>query len=389
MTNETLPKVQALSESLARTLPPGEWQDKTQKSLYFYVSAKGTRSYGFYKWSSARQQPIRKSLGKWPETKAEDARKEAARLAVLVADGKDITARTASKAQTVSEFANGHAEKLKQENRAAWEWIRKILDFHAPDWSALPLDKLTKEMIAVRQRRIAYGDASHEPRGKQAGAAFVKALRALFTYAEKEHNFEGKNVAKLVDRAPGVARQRILSEAERVAIIATLDSPRWLPHVRPYFRLLMLTGARRANLAGARKEQFKLDVSEWRVPARSAKGRRELLVHLLPEAVELLRAQFARNPESPWVFPTTSGSSSGHIEELRPVWKAILKEAGVSDDITIHDLRRTFGSRLLEQETPMEVVSKLMGHRNVATTAKHYAFVTDEAAAKHLNRASL
>lgn len=395
--NATKPnKIQALSESLARTLPPGEYQDKEQKALRFYVSTTGVRSFGLYKWSptagkDGKGAPVRKSLGKWPDKRVEDVRRMARDLAGQLSDGKDIARKPVQREKTLEEVVADYGKKLKQENRARWDWVERTISFHASDWHPLPLSAITQEMIAVRQRRIAYGDADAKikPRGLSAGANLVKAMRALYSFAEKEQNYMGKNVAKHVDRAPAKSRKRILSEPERAAILAALDLPRWLPHVRPYFRLLMLTGARRGNMSAARKQDFNLDKSVWVIPAPNAKGRVELTIHLRAEAVELLREQFAKHPESPWVFPTASGSSSGHIEEVWDVWQHILKAAGVADDITVHDLRRTYGSRLLNQDVPMEVVSKLMGHQNVATTAKHYAFVTDEAAAKHLNRADL
>ncbi len=54
--------------------------------------------------------------------------------------------------------------------------------------------------------------------------------------------------------------------------------------------------------------------------------------------------------------------------------KKILKLIGVSKNVTLHSLRKTFASTvLLNRGVPMDVVSKLLGHQSVKTTEESYA----------------
>ena len=43
-----------------------------------------------------------------------------------------------------------------------------------------------------------------------------------------------------------------------------------------------------------------------------------------------------------------------------------------------HDFRRTVGTLLIQQGTPLEVISKILRHKDVATTARYYAHLTTE-----------
>jgi integrase/recombinase XerD len=67
--------------------------------------------------------------------------------------------------------------------------------------------------------------------------------------------------------------------------------------------------------------------------------------------------------------------------ESPTVWEALKKaalKAGL-EDLTLHDLRRTCGCRLLQDYgAPMEVISRWLGHSSIKVTETVYAFLTDE-----------
>ncbi len=58
-------------------------------------------------------------------------------------------------------------------------------------------------------------------------------------------------------------------------------------------------------------------------------------------------------------------------------WSRIRKRAGISD-VTLHDLRRTYVTRLIRAGVPVPTVQDLAGHANIETTLKHYTQVNDE-----------
>jgi integrase len=85
-----------------------------------------------------------------------------------------------------------------------------------------------------------------------------------------------------------------------------------------------------------------------------------------------------------WVFHRIDGNRcSKHSSYVWESFKKIVKHAGI-EDLTIHDLRRTCGCRLLQdRRMSMEEVSKWLGHSSIRVTERVHAFLEVE----HLHRA--
>ena len=129
-------------------------------------------------------------------------------------------------------------------------------------------------------------------------------------------------------------------------------------------RLLMLTGCRRNEVLTLRWEHVDLEHDELRL--RDAKtGARA--VPLSPTARRVLTG-LPRETDNPWVFP---GREPGtHLANLNASWLVVRKEAGL-DDVRIHDLRHSFASRALALGESLPMIGKLLGHRQVQTTARY------------------
>lgn len=69
-------------------------------------------------------------------------------------------------------------------------------------------------------------------------------------------------------------------------------------------QLLMLTLTRRNEVAGARKSEIDLDAGIWVIPSERAKANHQHVVPLSPQALEVLAAAYALDPDSPFVFPS-------------------------------------------------------------------------------------
>jgi len=114
---------------------------------------------------------------------------------------------------------------------------------------------------------------------------------------------------------------------------------------------------------------------------------------LRPDAVQVLKGwrsyQELDGTTEEWVFPSPKNSSSGHIEEPSFAWNRVQSLAGLKKHATLHDLRRTFGSTLLQADVPMAVVRDALGHKSIAVTEKHYAFLSKRAIDSHIDRVTL
>jgi len=131
-----------------------------------------------------------------------------------------------------------------------------------------------------------------------------------------------------------------------------------------YLQVLLLTGARRRELGALRW----LDVDfQWLSMTIRDKVEGERTIPLCPYVAHLLAALPRRNE---WVF-SSPASANGQLAEPTPGHKRALAAAGLPD-LTLHGLRRSFGSLAEWTETPAGVVAQVMGHKPSAIAEKHY-----------------
>ena len=358
------------TEARVRDAAVGTYADEVEPGLMLYVSPTA-RTWGLYKWSPAERRPIKKSLGKWPTISVDEARKRAKTLSLKLLDGESLTRPSVVLLEDLSDsyLKWGKTRELRRP-----EWIADVIRLGFSDWLKKDINEITRADLVGRYTSIATG------RGLAAAARSIKGIRTLFTYAESVGLYSGPNPAKAVKVAGSKGRERYLSPDEFDRVRAALDDPRFPEWVHPYFTLVLLTGARSANVAAMRWDALDLNEGVWRVPAADSKNGREMALVLVPEAVELLTER-RKTVESEWVFPASfRASSSGHLEEPFFRWKEVLRVAGVDSSVTIHDCRRTVGVRLTAAGAPISVVAKVLGHTSISATARSYAFASPESA---------
>lgn len=138
------------------------------------------------------------------------------------------------------------------------------------------------------------------------------------------------------------------------------------PVAAAYLQVLLLTGARREELAGLRWEDVDF---QWKALCIRDKVEGERTIPLTPYAAHLL-SWLPRRPQNPYVF-TSPGAASGRLQDARANHTRALKLAGLPH-ITLHGLRRSFGTLSEWVEVPVGVVAQIQGHKPSAIAEKHY-----------------
>lgn len=102
------------------------------------------------------------------------------------------------------------------------------------------------------------------------------------------------------------------------------------------------------------------------------KGKRDRTVPIndTPELVSMVRRLQAQTLQD-------GGPFVGLADNLGRMWGRIVREAGI-EPITMHDLRRTYVTRLIRASVPLPTVQKLAGHANITTTIEHYNEVSTD-----------
>ena len=187
---------------------------------------------------------------------------------------------------------------------------------------------------------------------------------------------EGTNPCRHVELYRQRKRERFLTETEFRRLGRVLEEAEQsggaTPEAIAAIRLLILTGCRRSEILALRWEDVDFEARELRL-RDSKTGPR--VVPLSPSAVELL-AELPRAAGSRWVIP---GRKPGtHMVRLGNAWRLLRKRAGLHD-VRLHDLRHSFASSALALGESLPMIAKLLGHRQIASTARY----------AHLARASV
>lgn len=134
---------------------------------------------------------------------------------------------------------------------------------------------------------------------------------------------------------------------------------------------MLLLGCRKRELLDARWEDVDLERRNWRIPlSKSGKARS---IPISDRALEVLRG-LPRWSGCPYVIPNPD--TRRPFGNLFYLLDKVRKEAGIAD-LRMHDLRHTFASNLVNSGQSIYVVSKLLGHSQIKTTAR-YSHLADE-----------
>jgi integrase len=203
------------------------------------------------------------------------------------------------------------------------------------------------------------------------------AANAVLNFAAAQDMIEA-NPARLLKRSavigPKKHRQRVLGDTELRAFwraSGRLDYP-----YGPFFRLLLLTGARLDELAGARWREFDLERKTWTIPAERFKSDAEHMIPLTDDALAVL-ATLPRFNRGDYLFSASFGKApvSGFSKAKQRLDRHMLDElreiAGQRGDdpkavalagFVNHDLRRTVRTRLSALKVPDHIAEAVIGH---------------------------
>lgn len=351
-----------LTENRVRDLTfkdAGFIKDAKTHGLFVRIGATGEASYVWTRKVNGRPQRI--TLGKTKALRLADARAASEKLNGEVAMGLDIKKERAQRREkkiTLEEAfknfmgAQDHRPATKNDYNTLWR-------LHIPDGlKRKPIIEIDQNDVQRIQIKLS------DQNKKRTANKVVTLLRTIFNYSGRRAD----NPAFLVKKFHEEVRTRRLNFTESQQFMDVLERRRgefWAD----FIRLLLLTGARRSSLCTMQWIDLDLAAGMWTVPAKWSKNRRELAVPLIADATDILRRRQAIT-HGDWVWPS-SVAKSGHIENPEKPLRRLLTEAGVAK-ASIHDLRRTLGSRLASRGASTAIISSVLGHVS-AQSAKAYA----------------
>lgn len=191
----------------------------------------------------------------------------------------------------------------------------------------------------------------------------VHQMAAIYNWSIRRGRFAGTNPCIGVEKFDLHPRERFLMPDEMKRFITALNSTP--PAVSDLFWILLLTGARRANVLAMRWDEIDTSLGLWQIPHSKMKNDDAHVIPLAPAALAILDRRRAKST-SPWVFPGKKKDS--HFKDPRKQWQRLCEKAGVQD-LNIHDLRRTLGSYMAINGVSLPVIGKVLGHKDQRSTA--------------------
>ncbi|WP_439890831.1 tyrosine-type recombinase/integrase [Ralstonia sp. 25C] len=390
------------------------WDAKTP-GFGLRVTAAGARAYVFE--SRLYGKTIRLTIGDARAWDLGRARTEASRLKTLVDDGKDP--REVRVEQRVAHEARQLAQR-KQDASLAEAWLEYLAasrgkwgERHYRDHLNLsqlggeakrrgagktkagPLAPLMalklSELTAAKVADWLASEAKERPTNTEQA---YRKLRAFIRWCDDRAEYSG--VVPTSAYGSKSVREAVPRTKPKSDCLQREQLPSWFAAVRSivnpviatYLQGLLITGARREELAALRWEDVDF---RWRSLTMNDKveGTGGRTIPLTPYLATLLMGlkQLNETPPnkrqavrlagkgeewapSPWVFASKT-SADGRLAEPRIAHNKALAEAELPH-ITLHGLRRSFGTLAEWVEVPVGVVAQVQGHKPSAIAEKHY-----------------
>ena len=112
-----------------------------------------------------------------------------------------------------------------------------------------------------------------------------------------------------------------------------------------------------------------IDSTRMVIRVEQGKGRKDRYVMLSPHLLDLLRAWWKVGRPQGWLFPGQNRVNPLTTRQLNRACHAAARMAEIDKTVSMHTLRHSFATHLLEQKTDIRVIQVLLGHKKLDTTA--------------------
>jgi integrase/recombinase XerD len=167
----------------------------------------------------------------------------------------------------------------------------------------------------------------------------------------------------------------VLSKEEVKSI---LDVPKNTKH-RAMLSLIYACGLRRSELLYLKPEN--IDSKRHLLIILNSKGKKDRVIPISDKVIDMLREYYKICKPKVWLFEGQNVGEQYSETSLQKVLKIALDCAKVKKPVTLHWLRHSYATHLLESGTDLRYIQELLGHKNSKTT-EIYTHVSEKSLQK-------
>jgi len=376
----TKPRV---SDAALRALKPADkpYKYSVGGGLYLEVSPQGSKLWRWKYRLGGKEN--RYAIGSYPETSMKEAREQVDAARKLVKQGQHPAQQR--KIERLNAI-HGHASTFKA---LATEWLS------LKDWEevtkARRLDMLTRIVFPsigdLPVRAIAPSmildilKKAHSNNGPSVMAEAKRTMFGIFELAAETFRVDANPVHQWREALPKNKTQhkRALEITEIGQLLKDVDGHGGNLQTQSAFRLMWLTLARPSEVIEAEWTEVDLDAATWRIPAERMKKRREHVVPLPTQAVDLMKTMKILTGMRQHVFPHRDDRTKPMVTAA---FRQMLHVLGWSGKFSPHAARTTGSTRLNELGFPSDWIERQLAHaepNSVRRTYNHADYMKDRA----------
>jgi integrase len=338
------------------------------------VDEHGRQRFVLIKRLPGSPNPVRLKLGDYPDMSLVEARTKANEWVNLIKRGIDPrdeeeSKRLAEQRRRENTFAavaeDFIRDKVLPSERKGEEVARDIRREFIPEWGEKPVTDVTPLDVRTVIRTVVARKAFYQAHN------LLTTVKRLFNWAidQQAYGLETSPCDRLKPKSligERLPRQRILDDNEIRAFWNATENLGY--PLGPLFRMLLMTGQRKSEVAEAHWSEFDLAAKLWAIPPERFKSNATHIVPLTASVIELLGSLPRLEGDYPFSFgngtapPNGFSSAKAHLDALMLAELRKTDPNAKLSEFVIHDLRRTVRTKLSSLRIPDTVAEMVIGH---------------------------
>lgn len=219
----------------------------------------------------------------------------------------------------------------------------------------------TKDILAITNEDVVYYNNEYILKNNFSHSYQNQLVNAIKLYFKTI-----QNLSLELDKIHRPKREKVLPNVlSKEEIKAILNAPSNVKH-KMMLSLIYSCGLRCGELLALKPVH--IDSKRNIINLKNAKGKKDRIVPLSPKILEMLRAYYLIFKPKNYLFEGQIIGNPYNDRSLQQVLKQALKKVGITKPVTLHWLRHSYATHLLESGTDLRYIQELLGHSSSKTT---------------------